>query len=206
MQQYFVLIMIIAPTAWISYQSFQNRENFDKFKFNAFAIQDQKQWYRFFSHALIHADWMHLIFNMYVLWEFGRLVLTFFQYHFENLANLYFIALYIPAIGFSSISSFIRNRHNPAYNAVGASGAVSAVVFASIVMYPQGQMGFLFIPFMLPSWIFGALYLIYTIVMSRKNMDNIGHDAHLWGAIYGIAFTLIFVPKAFFNFYHYIFS
>ena len=192
-----ILLLILIVTGATSYMAFNNGEAFDKMKFNAYAIQRYKQWYRFFTYGFVHANWMHLIFNLYVLWAFGKIVLVFFNYYFGNLANLYFLGLYIPAIALSSVWDFFRHRDDAYYNAVGASGAVSAVVFASIILYPQGKMGLLFIPVMIPSWIFGGLYLTYTIVMSKKQMDNIGHDAHFWGAIYGIVFTLITVPYAF---------
>jgi len=195
-----ILVLILIVTGTTSYMAFNNSEAFDKMKFNAYAIQKHRQWYRFFTYGFIHANWMHLIFNLYVLWAFGDIVIQFFQYYFGSLSNLYFIGLYFPAIALSSVWDFFRHRNDAYYNAVGASGAVSAVVFASIILYPQGKMGLLFIPIMLPSWIFGGLYLVYTIVMSKKQMDNIGHDAHFWGAIYGIVFTLLAVPDAFSNF------
>jgi len=198
-----ILILIIIITGATSYMAFNNSEAFDKMTFNAYAIQKHNQWYRFFTYGFIHAGWMHLIFNLYVLWAFGDIVIQFFHYYFGNLTNLYFIGLYFPAIALSSVWDFFRHRDDAYYNAVGASGAVSAVVFASIILYPQGRMGLIFIPIMLPSWIFGGLYLVYTIVMSKKQMDNIGHDAHFWGAIYGIVYTLVTVPNAFSGFmYH----
>ena len=200
-----ILIILIIPIALTSYVAFSNVEIFDNLKFNAYAINQYKQWYRFFSYAFIHASWTHLILNVYVLWAFGLIVIQFFKMFFGNLANIYFLGLFIPAITVSTIFSFFKNRHNPSYNAVGASGAISAVVFSSIVLYPQGQMVFIFLPFMIPSWIFGGLYLIFTVVMARKQIDNIGHDAHLWGAFYGIAYTFVFVPNSFNNLISYIF-
>jgi len=200
-----ILIILIIPIALTSYVAFSNVEIFDNLKFNAYAINQYKQWYRFFSYAFIHASWTHLILNVYVLWAFGLIVIQFFKMFFGNLANIYFLGLFIPAITVSTIFSFFKNRHNPSYNAVGASGAISAVVFSSIVLYPQGQMGFIFLPFIIPSWIFGGLYLIFTVVMARKQIDNIGHDAHLWGAFYGIAYTFVFVPNSFNNLISYIF-
>lgn len=200
-----ILILIIAPTVLISYKAFNNREIFDKLKFNPYLIKENKEWYRFISHGFVHADWMHLFFNLYVLWAFGKLVMIFFNLYFGNLANLYLLGLYFPALVTSSLWSYYRHNSDYSYNAVGASGAVSAVVFASIILFPEGEMGFIFIPISLPSWIFGGLYLAYTIFMARKQMDNIGHDAHLWGAVYGIAYTLIMVPNSFESFINKIF-
>ncbi len=194
--QNIILIILIILTGLTSYGAFNDGSLFDKLKFNAYAIKHEKQWYRFFSHAFVHANWMHLIFNLYVLWAFGEIVLVFFKYYFGAAANLYFLGLYIPAIAASSLRSYFLYRDDYLYNAVGASGAVSAIVFASIILYPQGKMGLIFFPVMIPSWIFGGLYIIYTVIMSKKNIDNIGHDAHLWGAVYGIAYTLLTVPHA----------
>ncbi|MBN2746774.1 MAG: rhomboid family intramembrane serine protease [Bacteroidales bacterium] len=200
-----ILLIIIIPTALVSFVSFNNSESFNKLKFNPYMIAHHKEWYRFLSHGFVHADWIHLLFNMYVLWEFGKLVVYFFQIKFVDLANLHFLGLYFPALIVSSLWSYFRNKDFAHYNAVGASGAVSAVVFASIVLYPQGRMGLIFIPIMLPSWIFGAIYLAYTVIMARKQTDNIGHDAHLWGAVYGIVYTFVFYPRAFVDFFQYIF-
>jgi membrane associated rhomboid family serine protease len=195
-----IIILLIIPIAFTSYTAFHNPETMNKLQFNAYAIHHHKQWYRFFSYAFVHADWVHLLLNMYVLWAFGDIVMMFFRYYFANLANLYFLGLFIPATGISVIWSYFRHRNDAYYNAVGASGAVSAVVFASIILYPHGKMGLLFFPVMIPSWIFGILYLVYTIVMAKRGNDNIGHDAHLWGAVYGILYTLLTVPGAYENF------
>lgn len=196
-----ILLLIIIPTAFSSYMAFNDSNKFDKLKFNPYSISENKEYYRFLSHGFVHADWMHLFFNMYVLWSFGELVMMFFNFHFGVLANLYFIGLYFPALITSSLWSYFRYKQDYTYNAVGASGAVSAVVFASIILHPQGGMGLIFIPFTLPSWVFGGLYLLYTIIMAKKKIDNIGHDAHLWGAIYGIIYVIVAVPNAISNFF-----
>jgi membrane associated rhomboid family serine protease len=201
-----ILLLFIIPTAFSSYLAFNDSNKFDKLKFNPYSISENKEYYRFLSHGFVHADWMHLFFNMYVLWSFGELVMMFFNFHFGVLANLYFIGLYFPALITSSLWSYFRYKHDYTYNAVGASGAVSAVVFASIILYPQGGMGLIFIPFTLPSWVFGGLYLLYSIIMAKKKIDNIGHDAHLWGAVYGIIYVIVAVPNALSNFFMEIFS
>jgi membrane associated rhomboid family serine protease len=200
-----ILIIIVALIGITSYFGFKNNEVFHKLKFNPYLINQNREWYRFLSHGFVHADWMHLVFNLYVLYEFGKLVMLILFFKMGDMANLYFLGLFFPALLASSLFSFFRYKDQVHYNAVGASGAVSAVVFASIILYPQGEMGLIFIPFYLPSWIFGALYLAYTIVMARKQIDNIGHDAHLWGAVYGIIYTFVLIPNAFQNFINYIF-
>ena len=200
-----ILILIIITTGLISFTAFNNGEAFHKLKFNPYLVSSNREWYRFISHGFVHGDWIHLIFNVYVLWEFGKLVMLIFSYKLENLANLYFLGLYFPAIIASSIFSYLRYKDQPHYSAVGASGAVMAVVFSSIILFPEGRMGLLFIPVMLPSWVFGLLYMVYTVVMARKQMDNIGHDAHFWGAVYGIIYTFALIPNSLEEFYHYFF-
>lgn len=198
MQSYeLILFLIIIPIVFISFKAFKDESLFNKLLFNAYRIKHFKEWYRFFSHGLIHADMMHLGFNMYVLWMFGDIVMLFFNSYFGFMANLAFLGLFISALFFSSLSSFIKHKDNAHYNAVGASGAVSAIVFASIMLYPEGRMGLLFIPFMIPSWLFGFLYLGFTAYMDKKQMDNIGHNAHLWGSIYGVLFIIVFRPETF---------
>ena len=201
-----ILVLIIIPTIFLSVKAFNDESIFRKLLFSPVRIKYNKEWYRFFSSGFIHIDWMHLGFNMYVLWLFGDIVMTFFDYYYGSLANLAFLALYIPALAISSISTYLKHKDNVGYSAVGASGAVSAVVFASIILYPQGSMGLLFIPFMIPSWLFGMLYLGFTIYMDRKQVDNIGHNAHLWGSIYGVAFVILLRPDTIVNFFYTIFN
>ena len=178
----------------------------DKLKFNPSHIRNSKEWYRFLTYGFIHSDYMHLGVNMWVLWVFGKGIIWYFQYFFDDMANLYFMALYIPAIAISVIPSFNKHKNNVFYNAVGASGAVSAVVYASIIIAPTSSMYLFLIPFPIPAWIFGILYLVYTIIMDKKGNSLIGHSAHLWGAIYGLVFMLITKPETYLNFINLIFS
>ena len=203
--QLFLIVFIIAPTSIISLLAFKNIELFDKLKFNASHIFHSKEYSRFFSHGFVHADSMHLFINMFVLWSFGNYVLVEYHYFYRDLSNLFFIGLYFPALAFSSLSSFIKHRDNVYYNAVGASGAVSAVVFASIILNPGGEMRLFLVPFPLPSWLFGLLYLVFSAYMSKKEMDNIGHDAHFWGALYGMFYVFITIHDSLINFITYFF-
>ncbi|TVQ87212.1 MAG: rhomboid family intramembrane serine protease [Bacteroidetes bacterium] len=196
-------IIIIIITAATSIMAFQNAATFYKMKFNAYLINHNRQWYRFFTYALLHADWAHLLVNMFVLWSFGTLVEQLFSIHFGNIATIYFLLLYVGGVMFSTLPSYGKHKNNDFYNAVGASGAVSAVLFSSIIMYPQGSIVFLFFPVPIPAWIFGILYLVYSAYMAKRGSDNIGHDAHFWGAVYGVVFTIAlnpsFVPEFFRN-------
>lgn len=193
-------IIIILTTIGVSAMAFQNRNLFDQLKFNAYAIKHHNQWYRAFSHGLIHADWAHLVLNMFVLYSFGDVVLYFFEQLFAGKHIFYFLLLYIGGLGFSTLFDMRKYSETPSFNAVGASGAVSAVVFTSILIYPMGKISLLFIPIEIPSFIFGGLYLAYSAYMDRKNIDNIGHSAHFWGAIYGLILPIALKPSLFENF------
>jgi len=154
---------------------------------------------------LVHAGWAHLLINMFVLYSFGAFVEDALQMYFGGRGLLYYTMLYVGGILFSTLWDFGKFKNDPYYNAVGASGAVSAVVFASILLNP-GSSIFLFpIPFPLPSWVFGIVYLIYSAYMGKKGIDNIGHSAHFWGAVYGIVLTIVLVPGVVSNFFATIF-
>lgn len=200
------LFAIMIPTIIVSIMAFKNVELFDKCKFNPSHILNSKEWYRFFSYGIVHADFFHLAINMWVLWIFGEGIVYYFGYFFEELSNLYFILLYIPALAISVIPSYLKHKENIFYNAVGASGAVSAVVYASIIIAPTSSLYLMFIPIAIPAWLFGAIYLVYTIVMDKRGNSNIGHSAHLWGALYGLLFMLIAKPDVYIYFFQQIFS
>lgn len=185
-----ITLLIIGITALISLLAFQRNDIFDRMKFNAWEIHHQKEWFRFISYGFIHADWIHLLVNMFVLYSFGCIVEEVFQYYFDLKFIIYYLLLYFGGIAFSAIWDFGKYKDNMNYNAVGASGAVSAVVFSSIILYPAGKIFLFFIPIGIPAPIFGLLYLVYSAYMARKGTSNIGHSAHFWGAVFGIVFTI----------------
>jgi len=148
-------IIFIIITVVVSLIAFGNRDVSKKLLFNAYAIKHYKEWYRFFTYGLIHSDWIHLLVNMYVLYSFGRAVENFFSLIFPGKGAFYFLIMYIGGIVVSVAASYNKNKDNVYYNAVGASGAVSAVVFSSIIFYPTGGIRFMFLPFSIPSVIFG---------------------------------------------------
>jgi membrane associated rhomboid family serine protease len=195
-----MILTIVALTCLISIMAFNNPELFHRLQFNAYAIRHRKQGYRFFTYGLLHAGWAHLAINMFVLWSFGRIVYELYLLLFGNLGILYFILLYVGGIMFSVLFDYGRHKDHEWYNAVGASGAVSSVVFASIILYPAGGIYLFFIPIEIPSPIFGILYLVYSAYMARRGKDNIGHDAHFWGAVYGVVLTIALKPVLFLNF------
>lgn len=193
--------LIIGITVLISVLSFGNRDLFSRLTYSPFGIKYNKEGYRFFSYALVHADFMHLAVNMFVLFSFGSMVEYFYTGLFGAKGYLYFALLYLGGIVLSVTPAYNKHKDNPAYSAVGASGAVSAVVFASIILNPLAPIGILFIPFSVPAIIFGTLYLVYSAYMTGKAIDNVGHDAHFWGAVFGIFFTIALKPGLVVEFY-----
>jgi membrane associated rhomboid family serine protease len=193
-------LAIIIVTVLISLLAFYNREIFDRFKFNAYTIKHNGQAWRFFTYGLIHADWMHLFINMFVLYSFGKVVIEAYVNYFDVKGYLLYLLLYAGGIVFAVLFDFGKHKDDIYYNAVGASGAVSAVLFASILIYPTGSLYLFPIPFPLPSVIFGVIYLVYSAIMARRAKDNIGHNAHFWGAIFGLAFTIALKPILFLSF------
>lgn len=189
-----MIYAIIIITSLISIYAFYNQEVFDRLKFSPFGIKHNGQGWRFFTYGLVHADWIHLFINMFVLYSFGKVVTDAYHFYFDVKGYLFFILLYTGGIIFSVLYDFGKHKNDVWYNAVGASGAVSAVLFASILLYPTGSVFLFPIPFPIPSAIFGILYLVYSAVMARRGRDNIGHNAHFYGAIYGVIFTIILKP------------
>jgi membrane associated rhomboid family serine protease len=152
-----------------------------------------REWYRFWSHGLIHADWMHLIFNMIALYSFGSIVEDVFVDFYPGTGRLLYLLMYLLALPLSSLFDFFKYKENPSYLALGASGAVSAVVYASILMSPTSSIYLFLIPIPIPAWIFGPLYLLITVYLAWAGNDRIAHDAHFWGAIFGlISITVLF--------------
>jgi membrane associated rhomboid family serine protease len=185
-------IAVIIITVLLSIYALYNQEAFGRLKFNAYAIRHHGQGWRFFTYGLIHADWMHLFINMFVLYSFGKAVIDAYHFYFDTKGYLFYLLLYTGGIVFSVLFDYGKHKDDPDYNAVGASGAVSAVLFASILLYPTGSVYLFPIPFPLPSVVF--IYLVYSAVMARRAKDNIGHNAHFWGAVFGIIFTIALKP------------
>jgi len=190
-----VTLIIIVVTALVSLLAFNKHEMFRRLAFNAYDIKHFKNSYRFLSYALIHADWVHLLVNMMVLYSFGRIVEQYYEILFGSKGILYFILLYVGGTALSTLPSYGKHKDDYTYTAVGASGAVSAVVFASILFDPLSKIYIFLIPIGIPAIVFGVLYLVYSAYMGKKNIDNVGHDAHFWGAVFGFVFTIGLKPE-----------
>jgi len=185
-----MVLIIVLITSLVSILAFSNHRLVEELSLKPVLVYHHFHIHRIFTHSLIHADWVHLIVNMYVLYIFGEVCMNNFTLYFGAKAGLYFLELYLFSLVFSSIFSIFKNKNNPYYSAVGASGAVTAIVFTSIFFDPWNKLWFFgIVP--VPGIVFGVLYLAYSMYMGKKNTDNIGHDAHFFGALFGFVFPII---------------
>jgi len=186
-----ITTIIVIITALVSFAGFNNQKVVDDLIFYPPAITYKNQWYRFITCGFIHADAAHLIFNMISLYLFGRFVEDKFLEIFHGYGKALYILLYMSALLICLLPTYFRNRANYHYRSLGASGAVSAIVFAGLLIQPEITVGFFIIPPIIPGFIFGPLYLLVSIWLDRKGGTNINHSAHIWGAVYGLAFIII---------------
>jgi len=187
-----ISLIIIIITCVISYMALQNYDQLDKLSLQPYMVSRYNQYYRFVTSGFVHADYQHLLFNMLTLWFFGRFIEDVFTSLFQN--KLVYVAYYILGIIVANIPSYIKNRNNSNYSSLGASGAISAIVFTAILVNPWASI-YLFFALKMPAVIYGVLFLAISAYLSRKGGGNINHDAHLWGALFGIVFPLIFHPQ-----------
>ncbi len=180
---------IIAITALVSWMAFSNRKLADRLILWPPAIDKQKQYDRLLTYGFIHADFWHLFFNMFTLFFFGRVIE---QLMVRLVGAWVFPLFYLSALVVSILPTYLKNQKNPGYYSLGASGAVSAVLFAFIIVAPWATIGVFFIP--MPAIVFAVLYVVYSIWMDRRGGDRINHGAHLAGAAYGVLFMLIMRP------------
>ena len=191
-----VTIAIILVTAAVSVMCFYGMLNPNALKFSAYEVWHQQRWYQMLSYGLVHGGWGHLIFNMLALFCFGRVVEQYFTAVWgAPLGDILYVLLYVSAIAVSTIWDLFKYKDDWSYSAVGASGAVSAILFASILFEPKMGIYIYLIPIPIPGYIFAPLYLFYCWYMARRNADNIGHTAHFWGAVYGVIFPLVLKPE-----------
>jgi len=177
-----------------SIYAWNRQEKLYAWMLNPYAVVHRRQYYRIISSGFIHHDWVHLIFNMITFYFFGGNMEYIFSYLYGGNGIVYFLILYFLGMIVADIPSVIKHRDHPNYNSLGASGAVSAVLFASILFNPTNKIYLFFIPVGIPGYIFGILYLIYSYYQGRKMADNINHDAHLYGALFGILFSIFIRP------------
>lgn len=201
------ILILIALTAGISMYAWSNRALLDSWILSPYLMQQRQQWYRFLTSGFLHADLTHLLFNMFAFYSFSPIVLREYVAGYGVGAGIgFFLLLYLGGIILSSVPTFFRHRNDPGYHSLGASGGVSSVVFASVLLFPvaPGGGGIYIFPLPIPiqPFIFGVLYLGYSYYMSRRSADNINHDAHFYGALYGVLVTLVLLPSSALDFWH----
>lgn len=182
-------IILVIMTGLISYQAFNNPIMKQKLLFHPASVKNNGEWYRFITHGFVHANWQHLLINMFVLWQFGEFIEGFFQGALfgRPFGKIMYLVLYLSAIIIAALPGYLKHQDNHWYASVGASGGTSALVLAFILIYPWEW--FIFPP--LPALVVGVLYLWYSSYMEKRGSDNIAHDAHLWGAVYGLLFMIV---------------
>jgi membrane associated rhomboid family serine protease len=195
-------LFILGLTLLISVSAFYQRELMQKLIFHPQHIAKTGEYYRFLSSGFLHANWLHLLINVLVLWFFGRVVEQYFMLAFGQITGLVLYgAMYMTAIIVSELPTYTKHKNHPQYASLGASGAVSAVVFSSILFQPLEYvylMGILPIP----GIVFAILYLVYSAKMAQESRDNINHDAHFYGALWGLLFTIVFKPQVVIHFFN----
>jgi membrane associated rhomboid family serine protease len=193
-------ILLIGITVLTSYQAWKKPILLERWMFTPYLIHTKNQWDRFVLSGFIHKDNIHLLFNMFTFFFFGRVVEMFLTYRLgTGLGLVVYVVFYIGAIIVADIPTYLKHKANYRYRALGASGGVAATVFGSIVIMPLSDIC-LFGIICLPGFVLGLLFLIYTYVQSKKGDDGINHSAHLYGAIFGIVFVLIISPQSGLNF------
>jgi len=184
-----ITLAIIAVTCIVSIIAFNNRRLLDDLMLWPPAIQRHREYHRLVTYGLVHADFNHLFFNMLTLFFFGRVMEGFYA---ARLGALGFLLFYLGGLVGSILPSYLKNRGNAAYRSLGASGAVSAVLFAYILLAPWSRIIVFVVP--MPAIVYAVLYTAYSIYMDRRGQGNINHSAHLWGAAYGVVFTVLIYP------------
>jgi membrane associated rhomboid family serine protease len=185
-----ITLLIIAVTCIVSFMALNNGRLMEDLILWPPAIEKKKEYHRLVTYGLIHADFGHLLFNMITLFFFGRVMEGFYA---DRLGKTGLLLFYIGALVISILPTYLKNRHNASYRSLGASGAVSAVLFAFILLAPWARIVVFVLP--MPAIIYAVLYVAYSIWMDRHGRDNVNHSAHLWGAAYGIAFTVLIRPE-----------
>lgn len=182
-------IIIIGANVLISFKGFEDRLFFERYKFNVGSIKSGEQ-IRMFSSAFLHADTTHLLFNMLTLYFFADAVLF-------PLGTLNFIIIYLASLLFGNLLSLYFHKDEYWYSAIGASGAVTGILYSAILLQPGMELYMFFVPIPIPGYLFGIGYLLYSIYGMKNRIGNIGHDAHFGGAVGGYFITLLLKPSLF---------
>ena len=194
-----VTLILIVITVISSIYGWNNPNVLQKWMFNPFTVHNAKQYYRFLTSGFIHSNTVHLLFNMIALFFFGSVIERIYMNTFGMIGVLLYLITYLAGIVVSNIKTFIKYKNSSYYNSLGASGGVASILFASILYRPTSSIC-LYFAICIPAFILGAIYLIYTYYSGKRSSDNINHDAHLYGSLFGIVFTIILRPSVLLEF------
>lgn len=194
-----MILALIVVNVIFSFAAFSSKEVMGRAIFNPYIIHEKREWWRFITSGFIHADTLHLFVNMFVLYSFGDVTLMLYEDAFGERAVYYFFIMYFGGMITAHIPAYKKHREDPAYNSLGASGAISALVFAFILFQPLAPLA-LFGILPLPGIVMGALYLVYSYYAAKRAGEYINHEAHFWGAVFGFLFTTTMKPELFENF------
>jgi membrane associated rhomboid family serine protease len=186
-----ITLVILLLTCVISFTAFSNEKIISDLIFYPAAVTNRNQWYRFITCGFIHADFMHLAFNMYTFYLFGGMVENAFKDIFLEAGKPLYAIMYFASLIACLLPTYFKHRNNYHYQSLGASGAVSAVIFIGIFLNPTMGLGIFPLPFHIPAFIFGPIYLLVSAYLAKKGHGNINHSAHIWGAIFGIVFLVV---------------
>ncbi len=191
-----ITLIICVLTFLISYQAFNDRKLFENLKHFPYAESRRKEFYRMVTSGFVHGSWIHLLINLFVLYQFGGIVEQLYGQIFgKSMGGIMFTLMYITTLIVADIPSYLKHKNNPHYGAIGASGAVSGIVFIYVLFAPW-ELLYLYAVLPVPSIIAAIAYVVYSSWASKNRNDNIGHDAHLYGALFGIVFTVLVYPEA----------
>ena len=182
------LLLIIANFIF-SYKGFKDLSFFDSYKFEVDKVFINKEYKRLITSGFLHVSWPHLIFNMFSLFAFSGLLES-------QIGGLSFLMIYFGSLIGGDLLALFVHKHHGDYSSVGASGAVCGVIFASIALFPDLGIGMFGLPFSIPSWIYGIIYVLYSIYAIKSKSDNVGHEAHLGGALIGMILAILIQPTA----------
>jgi membrane associated rhomboid family serine protease len=185
------MLIILVVTVIASYLAFNRPALKEQLLYHPYRVKAFKEWHRIVTHAFVHADFSHLALNAFVLFQFGTRVEWVMQ---QTLGAAFFLLLYFGGVAFAAIPGMIRHHDHPSYRSLGASGAVSAVLIAYILHFPTAELLLLFI-LPLPGFAVGILFFAGEYYMDKRSGANIAHDAHLWGGLYGLLFTVATAPR-----------
>lgn len=194
------ILLLIGVIVLVSFRAWKDTALYQKLIFSPYEIAQKNEWYRFLTSGFIHADYMHLGFNCFALYMFGDSLLDAFYYYFGALGWLVLVVLFGLGVIVSSIPDYHKYKETMIYRSLGASGGVSSVVFAGILISPMTKLYLLFIPIGIPGFIFAIGYSIYSYYMGKSGKDRINHNAHLVGGLFGVVFMLVLKPSVWVRF------